>query len=346
MKKIKIAFLGPGRIGRRFGRILLQGQHFPDMELVAIGDYKHRLENITRRLRHDNVYGWVNQLPVLKGEKIGVGDHMANYLIGQSPEEFNWAEQDCDIVFDCTHKNRTHDKLARHLAQSKNKMGVILTCPPEDDTVKQYIAGVSKPKTDRIISGSSCSTNALAVMIKKALLAIDHEEIREINVIIYHSYTNSNSLLDTANSGGKAIGIENNLVPTSTGAQKQITKIFPELKGKINIECERGHFGGSRIRFEVVRKRPLNINLRHNLDAQFSPDPTKLDKHNAIGTFEIDEWDNKKVIGNPATIVIDVNSRKAREHAYVVNGYYDNEYGYAMNLLRLAKEQQKMLLTA
>jgi len=226
--KTRIAINGFGRIGRNLFRLLL---NHPTIEVVAINDIADT-KTMAHLIKYDSIHG-VLPYEVSFDEKgiIVDGKHFL-FFHEKSISNLDWKSANIDVVVESTGKYRTFDEINAHILAGAKK--VILSAPSEVEEIKTVVLGVNEKildGTETIISNASCTTNNAAPMIKiiNELCGIEQAYITTI-----HSYTTDQSLHDQPHKDlRRARGASQSIVPTTTGAAKALTKIFPEFEGKI-----------------------------------------------------------------------------------------------------------------
>ncbi|HEX8576165.1 MAG TPA: type I glyceraldehyde-3-phosphate dehydrogenase, partial [Flavobacterium sp.] len=235
--KTRIAINGFGRIGRNLFRLLL---NHPDIEVVAINDIADN-KTMSHLLKYDSIHGVLPLECSYNDHAILVGGEAYTFLHEKNISNLDWKSLAIDFVVESTGRYKTFDELHAHILAGAKK--VILSAPSETDTIKTVVLGVNESildGTETIISNASCTTNNAAPMIKiiSELCGIEQAYITTV-----HSYTTDQSLHDQPHKDlRRARGASQSIVPTTTGAAKALTKIFPEFEGKI---------GGSGIRVPV-----------------------------------------------------------------------------------------------
>jgi glyceraldehyde 3-phosphate dehydrogenase len=227
-RKIKIAINGFGRIGRNLFRLLLQ---HPTIEIVAINDIADT-KTMSHLLKYDSIHGVLSDKVTYDNNHIIVGNHKFLFFHEKEIHKLPWSAYKVDIVIEATGKFKTLEEAQQHIVAGAQK--VILSAPPEDDQIKTIVLGVNEhilDGTENVISNASCTTNNAAPMIKviQELCEIDQAYITTV-----HSYTTDQSLHDQPHKDlRRARGAAQSIVPTTTGAAKALTKIFPKLEEKI-----------------------------------------------------------------------------------------------------------------
>jgi glyceraldehyde 3-phosphate dehydrogenase len=237
---------------------------------------------------------------------------------------------DIDFVIESTGKYKTFEEINAHIFAGAKK--VILTAPSEVETIKTVVLGVNESilnGNETIISNASCTTNNAAPMIKiiEELCGIDQAYITTI-----HSYTTDQSLHDQPHKDlRRARGASQSIVPTTTGAAKALTKIFPKFEGKI---------GGCGIRVPVPDGSLTDITF--NVKRQVSIDEINAAFKTASQTnfkgildYTEDPIVSVDVIGNTHSCVFDAQLTSVIDKMVKVVGWYDNEIGYSSRIIDL-----------
>jgi len=228
MNKTTIGINGFGRIGRTLFRLLRKQEH---LQVVAINDLADA-RTLSHLLKYDSIHGHYPGEVDFEEKAIIVDGHSISLLNEKSPENLKWSDDGVDIVVECTGKFKTKRALDVHLKNGAKK--VILSVPPADDDIKMVIYGINEDtitEEDSIISNASCTTNNAAPMIK---IINDLCGIEQAYITTIHSYTTDQSLHDQPHRDlRRARAASQSIVPTTTGAAKALTKIFPELSDVI-----------------------------------------------------------------------------------------------------------------
>lgn len=228
MKSITIAINGFGRIGRTLFRLLRQ---HPIIKVVAINDIADAA-TLSHLLKYDSIHGpWPGSV-TYSGNNLIV-DQVSIPLYNQKhPKDIDWSGLKPDFVIEASGKFKNTESLQHHITNGAKR--VILSVPPEDDSIKMVVLGVNQhllTGEETIISNASCTTNNAAPMIKviNELCGIEQAYITTI-----HSYTTDQSLHDQPHRDlRRARAAALSIVPTTTGAAKALTKIFPDLENVI-----------------------------------------------------------------------------------------------------------------
>lgn len=326
MKQTNIGINGFGRIGRTLFRLL--GNH-PHLKVVAINDLADA-RTLAHLLKYDSIHGrFQKEIDHTENSILVAGQQIA-LLNNESPKEIDWSAFDTDIVVECTGKFKTTNVLQHHITNGAKK--VILSVPPSDENIKMVVFGINESiitEKDNIISNASCTTNNAAPMIK---VINDLCGIEQAYITTIHSYTSDQSLHDRPHHDlRRARAAGQSIVPTTTGAAKALTRIFPDLASVI---------GGCGIRVPVPNGSLTDITF--NVKRQ-----TSIEEINA--TFEKisqNELKNILLYTKDPIVSVDINnschsctfdSQMTSVIGKMVKiiGWYDNETGYSSRIIDL-----------
>ena len=329
--KTKIAINGFGRIGRNLFRLLL---NHPTIQIVAINDLADK-KTMAHLLKYDSIHG-VLPYQVSADEKGILVEH--NHFLffhEQQISNLDWGSLDIDYVIESTGKYKTFEELNAHIIAGAKK--VILSAPSEVDTIKTVVMGVNDhilDGTETIISNASCTTNNAAPMMK---VMDELCGIKQAYITTIHSYTTDQSLHDQPHKDlRRARGASQSIVPTTTGAAKALTKIFPILEGKI---------GGCGIRVPVPdgSLTDITFNVQREVTiAEINAAFKHASQNNLKGILDYTEDPivSVDIIGNTNSCVFDAQLTSVLDKMVKVVGWYDNEIGYSSRIIDL------ILLTA
>lgn len=326
MIKTRIAINGFGRIGRNLFRLLL---NHPTIEVVAINDIADN-KTMAHLVKYDSIHGKLPYECSFTEDSIVINEKSYLFYHEKSISNLDWKSLKIDFVIESTGKYHSFDDINAHILAGAKK--VILSAPSEVETIKTVVLGVNESildGTETIISNASCTTNNAAPMIKiiDALCGIEQAYITTI-----HSYTTDQSLHDQPHKDlRRARGASQSIVPTTTGAAKALTKIFPEFEGKI---------GGCGIRVPVPDgsltditfnvKRQVSI---EEINAAFKT--AAMTDFKGILDYTEDPIVSVDVIGNPNSCVFDAQLTSVIDKMVKVVGWYDNEIGYSSRIIDL-----------
>lgn len=323
---IRIAINGFGRIGRNLFRLLL---NHSDIEVVAINDIADT-KTMAHLVKYDSIHGVLPNVVGSNENGILIDENEYLFFHEKSISNLDWKSLNIDIVIECTGKYKTFDELNAHILAGAKK--VILSAPSEVDAIKTVVLGVNEnilDGTETIISNASCTTNNAAPMIQviKELCGIEQAYITTI-----HSYTTDQSLHDQPHKDlRRARGASQSIVPTTTGAAKALTKIFPEFEGK---------FGGCGIRVPVPDGSLTDITFNvkravtiEEINTAFRKAATTNLK--GILDYTEDPIVSVDIIGNRNSCLFDAQLTSVIDKMVKVVGWYDNEIGYSSRIIDL-----------
>ncbi len=326
MSKTRIAINGFGRIGRVFLRNAINN---PNIEIVAINDITDTA-TLAYLLKYDSIHRAFPGEIKTEGNNLVVNGKIIKVVASKDPATLPWRESDIDIVIESTGLFLDTASAKKHLQAGSKK--VILSAPAKDDDVKTVVMGVNDnliTKDDVIVSNASCTTNCAAPMLK----VLEQFGIEEAFITTVHSYTNDQRIHDAPHKDlRRARAAAVSIIPTSTGAAKAITKIFPELEGKI---------GGCGMRVPVPDGSLTDITcvLTKIPSAKQINDAYKLAADTylkGILEYTIDPVVSVDVIGNPHSVLYDSEFTSVVGNLVKVIGWYDNEWGYCNRLVDLS----------
>lgn len=324
MKKLNVAINGFGRIGRRVFRLLLDKNEF---NVVAINDLADA-KTLSHLLKYDSIHGVLSNSVSYKDNSIMVDDEAITLLNHAHPKDINWKPFDIDFVIESSGKFRTKDQLQFHINNGAKK--VILSVPPSDNHIKTIVIGVNDNALDgseTIISLASCTTNNAAPMIQ----IIDELcGIKQAYITTVHSYTTDQSLHDQPHRDlRRARAAGQSIVPTTTGAAKALTKIFPHLSHAI---------GGCGIRVPVANGSltDITLNVKHpksieEINKAFKS--ASLSKYKGILEYTEDPIVSVDIIGNSHSCIFDSEMTSVIDNMVKIIGWYDNETGYSCRII-------------
>ncbi len=333
---VKIAINGFGRIGRlAFRRAVETG----DFEVVAINDLTSAA-NLAYLLKYDSAHGtfYPNEISVGKdGDSIIFRGKEVKVYAEKDAANINWAQHGAEIVLECTGHYNTTEKASVHITHGGAK-GVIISAPAKDKETPTFVYGVNHKgltKEMKVVSGASCTTNCLAPVLK---VLNDNLGLVGGFMTTIHAYTNNQSVLDLPGKDARrGRAAAQNLVPTTTGAAKAIGLVIPEIAGKIT---------GGAVRVPVLDGSLVDLSLEFNKKttveeinamvkaaAEGALKDALAYTEDPIVSSDIITSTNGSIFDATQTMVLNVGDKQ-----YVkVVAWYDNEYGYTCQMLRLAK---------
>jgi glyceraldehyde 3-phosphate dehydrogenase len=323
-KKITVGINGFGRIGRNLFRLLL---NHPLIEVVAVNDLADT-KTLSHLLKYDSIHGVLKEEILYSENDITVAGKKVKFSSEKNIENIHWGN--VDVVVESTGKFKSKNQLENHLKNGATK--VILSVPPLDDEIKTVVLGVNDSiidSEDLIISNASCTTNNAAPMLKiiNELCGIEQAYITTI-----HSYTTDQSLHDQPHRDlRRARAAGQSIIPTTTGAAKALTKIFPELADVI---------GGCGIRVPVPDGSLTDITL--NVKKEVSIEEINkafrtASKNSLAGILEYTEDPivSIDIVGNTHSCIFDAEMTSVIGKMVKIIGWYDNEIGYSSRIIDL-----------
>ncbi|WP_417345859.1 glyceraldehyde-3-phosphate dehydrogenase [Ferrimonas sp.] len=338
-----VVLYGFGRIGRLLARLMIERTGVANnMRLRAIvvrGGREGDLEKRASLLRRDSIHGPFNGSIEVDAENnaiIANGTYI-QVIYANSPDQVDYTAYGIDnaLVVDNTGIWKDEEGLGLHL-KSKGTAKVLLTAPAKGD-IKNVVYGVNQADIldeDLIVSAASCTTNAITPVLK----AINDEYgIRNGHVETVHSYTNDQNLIDNYHKGdrrGRSAPL--NMVLTTTGAAKAVAKALPELKGKLT---------GNAIRVPTpnVSMAIMNLNLaketdRDTLNEYLREVALHSNLQSQVDFTESTEIVSTDLVGSRYAGVVDSQATIVDGDRAVLYVWYDNEFGYSRQVIRVMKK--------
>lgn len=326
--KTRIAINGFGRIGRSLFRLLISN---PLIEVVAINDLADS-KTLAHLLKYDSIHGVSNAQISYNESHIIINNKLIPLSNHQTIEHINWTPYEVDIVIEATGKFKTSSELNHHLINGAKK--VILSVPPQSEDIKMIVLGVNEDLLDgseKIISNASCTTNNAAPMIKiiDELCGIEQAYITTI-----HSFTTDQSLHDQPHRDlRRARAATQSIIPTTTGAAKALTSIFPHLSDRI---------GGCGIRVPVPdgSLTDITFNVKKEISIDEINDTFKKSANTnlkGILDYTEDPIVSVDIINNAHSCTFDSQLTSVIGKMVKIVGWYDNEIGYSNRLVDLIK---------
>lgn len=324
--KIKIAINGFGRIGRNLFRLLINHQ---EIEVVAVNDLAP-IQTMAHLLKYDSIHRKSTENISFTNDYLIVNNKKIAYIQQADISKINWKPFDINFVIECTGKHKNTQLLTHHLENGAKR--VILSVPPEDKNIKTVVLGVNEHTlngSEKIVSNASCTTNNAAPMIQviKELCGLETAFITTV-----HSYTTDQSLHDQPHTDlRRARAATQSIIPTTTGAAKALTKIFPEYEGKI---------GGGGIRVPVPNGSLTDITCyvsKKTTVEEINKAFENAAKNNLKGILEYteDAIVSVDILGNKHSCIFDAQLTTVLGRMVKIVGWYDNEIGYSARLIDL-----------
>ena len=319
----RVAINGFGRIGRMTLRVLLERKN---IEVVAVNDLADT-KTLGHLFKYDSVHGGFKGDLSIHEKQLTINGSAINFYQEKSPDQLPWKQLKVDIVIESTGLFQNKETAGKHLQAGAKK--VIISSPAKDIDIKTVVLGINDEiieSSDTILSNASCTTNSLAPLVKVIddLCGIESGYITTI-----HSYTGDQKLHDAPHRDlRRARAAAVSIVPTSTGAAKAITKIFPHLDGKLGGAGIRVPVpDGSLTDFSCVVKNPKSI---EQINAAFKA--ASENELKGILSYTEDPIVSIDIVGNTHSCIFDSQLTSVIGKMVKVVGWYDNEIGYSNRL--------------
>jgi glyceraldehyde 3-phosphate dehydrogenase len=332
--KIRVGINGFGRIGRMALRAAIKD--FDSIEIVAINDLLEP-EYLAHMFKYDSVHGTFEGDIEVKGHHLIVNGKGIRLTSEKDPEFLDWKAVGVDVVLECTGIFLTQETGQKHISAGAKK--VVQSAPGKDDT-PMFVYGVNHQdyKNQSIVSASSCTSNALAPIAK---VINDNFVIKRGLMTTIHALTASQNTVDGPSRkdwrGGR--GILENIIPASTGAAKSVGKLIPALNKKL-----------TGMAFRVPTSDVSVVDLTCELEKEATYDQILDVMYKAAQSPELRDvlaFTDEKVVstdfkGSTHAVVFDADAGISIDSTFVkVVAWYDNEYGYTCNMLRLVEHISK-----
>ena len=333
---VKIGINGFGRIGRAFTRALTESS--VNAEIVAVNDVADA-KTLAHLLKYDSVFGKMNREVKLLSDGFSIDEKEIKVISHRDPRELPWSKLGIDIVLEATGLFTDRGDALNHIAAGARK--VLISAPASNPDVT-IVPGINDAKYDpqnhQVISLASCTTNCVTPLVK---VLHDNFVILRGLMSTMHAYTSDQRILDLPHRDlRRACAAALSIIPTTTGATKATTEIFPDLKGKINGIAYRVPVpDGSLVDFVVELQKyatseTINYAFKNAADGPLQ----RILEYSEGPLVSID------VIGNPHSCVVDGLSTMILEGKMAkVLAWYDNEWGYSNRLVDMVELMAKTL---
>jgi len=326
MEKIKVGINGFGRIGRLVFRASIEKEN---MDVVAINDLLD-VNYMAYMLRYDSVHGHFKGQVEVDGDKLIVNGKPIRVTAEKDPANLKWNEVGAEYIVESTGLFLTKETAAKHIQAGAKK--VVLSAPSKDDT-PMFVMGVNHLEYagEPIVSNASCTTNCLAPLTK-----VIHENFGLLEGLMttVHATTATQKTVDGPSMkdwrGGRAAG--ENIIPSSTGAAKAVTKVIPSLKGKL-----------TGMAFRVPTLDVSVVDLTCRLEKETTYNDIKAAIKNAsenelkgILGYVDEPLVSTDFVGDSRTCIFDAEAGIMLNPTFVkLVAWYDNEWGYSNKVLDL-----------
>lgn len=325
---IKFGINGFGRIGRLALRSTIKNPSRG--QVVAINNPGIPIDYLAYLLKYDSAQGTFNAEVTHNNKDLIVNGKTIKVFTESDPEKIKWSQAGVDTILECTGKFLTAQQNQAHFNEGVKKL--IMSAPAKDDT-PMFVYGVNHNDYNgqKIISNASCTTNCVATQV---LVLEKHFGIEEALMTTVHAVTISQKAVDGQ---GKNYRIGraciNNIIPSSTGAAKAVTKVIPSLKGRIT---------GMAFRVPVVDGSCVDLTVRLKTKTSLKEISQKYKEESEGGMkgiikYSEDEIVSSDVIGQEYSSIYDSKAGiELNDQFFKLISWYDNEAGYANRLVDLA----------
>ena len=325
---IKIGINGFGRIGRLVFRSAIEND---DFEVICVNDLLE-VEHLAYLLKYDSVHGTFNgSVEIVNGNLIVNGKNIT-VSSEKNPELIKWGDMSVDVVAECTGLFTTKEKAGLHINGGCKK--VVISAPSSD--VPMFVMGVNHNNVNRndlVVSNASCTTNCLAPIAK---VLNDNFLIEEGLMTTVHAVTATQFTVDGPSKkdyrGGRSSLL--NIIPSSTGAAKAVTKVIPSLEGKLT---------GMAFRIPTANVSVVDLTVRLKKDTSYEEikkvmlQASKNELKGILGYCD-EPVVSQDFIGDKRTSIFDASAgMELNSNFFKIISWYDNECGYSNKLLDLAK---------
>ncbi|MDD3450131.1 MAG: type I glyceraldehyde-3-phosphate dehydrogenase [Gammaproteobacteria bacterium] len=330
---IKVGINGFGRIGRMAFRAI--AQDFNDIEVVGINDLLDA-EYLAYMLKYDSVHGRFKGDVSVDGNNLIVNGKTIRLTAERDPANLKWGEIGAELVIECTGFFLTGETCQKHIDAGAKK---VVQSAPSKDATPMFVYGVNHETYagQAIVSAASCTTNCLAPVAK---VLHDKFGIKRGLMTTVHAATATQKTVDGPSMkdwrGGR--GILENIIPSSTGAAKAVGKVLPELNGKLT---------GMAFRVPTSDVSVVDLTVELSSDASYDAICAAMKAASEGELKGVLGYTEEKVVstdfrGNSAPSTFDAEAGIALDGTFVkVVSWYDNEYGYTCNMLRLVQHVAK-----
>jgi len=332
---IKVGINGMGRIGRMVIRAIIESQN-KNIKIQHINN-RSSSETTCALIKYDSVHGKFNANLRFDENNLIINDNNISFSRQSNLDDINWKKFDVDIVFECTGKFNSKEKLISHINNGAKKVIVSAPCKNSDKTI---VFGVNEnilTKDDQIISAASCTTNCLAPV---ANVINENFEIEKGFMTTIHAFTSDQRILDNSHKDPRrARSASQSIVPTSTGASKAIGEIIPSLKDKIEGVAMRVPTPNvSLIELVFCTKKEINkekINEAFKIATKNQSKKVLEITSEKLVSIDFNHNSASAIIDSSLTSVVGKKMGK-------ISAWYDNEWGFSNRMCDIAEYLNKI----
>ncbi len=333
MNKIKVGINGFGRIGRLVFRAAMENEN---IEVVAINDLLPP-DYMAYMLKYDSVHGKFKGTIEVGENQIIVNGKPIRVTAERDPANLKWDEVGTEYVVESTGLFLTMEKAQAHIQAGAKR--VLMSAPSKDDT-PMFVMGVNHQdyKGEAVFSNASCTTNCLAPLVK-----VIHENfglieglMTTVHAVTATQYTVDGPSLKDWRGGRSSL---NNIIPSSTGAARAVTRVIPELKGRLT---------GMSFRIPTVNVSVVDLTCRLEKPTSYDEIKAKikeasLNELKGILYYTEDSVVSSDFIGDPHTSIFDAEAGiMLNEHFVKLVSWYDNEWGYSCKIVDMIEHTSKI----
>ena len=305
-------------------------------KIVQINELNGDARTSAHLLKFDSIHGRWHFDISSNDSAIQVEKNQIGYSSKATPSELDWGKSKIDLVIDATGQFKTISELQTYFDLGAKK--VLVACPVKDHQAFNIVMGVNDhlydPKKHDLVTAASCTTNAIVPGLK---VIDENYTIQSGHIETVHAYTNDQNLIDNyhpSDRRGRSSAL--NLVITDTGAAKAVSQILPEMKGKLTANA-------IRVPTPNVSLAIMNLNVKKSVSVEelnkcfrevafHSKLKTTIDYSNAIDAVSSDFYSNE------FAVVFDSQATISNFNSVTIYCWYDNEYGYSKQVVRLLKK--------
>ncbi len=325
---MKIGINGFGRIGRLALRAALK----ENMEVVGINDITDS-ETLAYLLKYDSIHGRFDGEVSSDGNSLSVDGKKIPVSSERDPSKLDWDKLGAEVILECTGLFRTKQEASKHIQAGAKK---VLISAPAKDHDGTFIPGINSDKYDRanhhVISIGSCTTNCLAPLVK---VLLENFGLVQGYMTTIHAYTSDQRLQDTPHKDlRRARAAAVSMIPTTTGAAKAISEIFPELKGRMDGTAVRvPTICGSLVDLSAIVEKEVTTEEVNEAFKAAAADPNL----SAALEYCQDPIVSVDVLGNPHGSILDSKMTWAKGKMVKLFSWYDNEWGFSCRMIDMLK---------
>ncbi|HSH86750.1 MAG TPA: type I glyceraldehyde-3-phosphate dehydrogenase [Methylophilus sp.] len=328
---VKLGINGFGRIGRMVLRAAVQESEFNDIEVVAINS-SYDIEYMMYMLKYDSVHGRFQGTVEADNGNLIVNGKRIQLTAERDPNNIDWTKGGAEVIVESTGAFLTQGTCQPHLNRGAKK--VVQSAPGKDNT-PMFVYGVNHQEYagEAIISAASCTTNGLAPLAK---VLHDNFGVKRGLMTTIHAATASQLTVDGTSKkdwrGGRSVF--ENIIPSSTGAAKAVGKVIPALNKKLT---------GMSMRVPSADVSVVDLTVELSKETTYEAICEAMQQASQGALKGVLDYTSDKVVStdfrsSPAASVFDADAGLMLDPTFVkVIGWYDNEYGYTCNLLRLVQ---------